>query len=63
MTDTTIPVSNAVKAQIDEIKEEGETFNRTLQRLIDNYESDGQMWTEQEIRALCRDELEQHARR
>ena len=57
MTDTTIAVSDDVKARIRELKAEGETFNGTLLRLAEAYESDGKRWTEAELRKLIRNEL------
>ena len=57
MTDTTIAVSNAVKEQIRSIQNDGETFNGTLQRLVENHKTSGELWTEDEIRHMVRDEI------
>lgn len=51
MTDTTIAVSDRVKALIDDEKLEGETYNATLLRLLDAQE--GSVWTEQEIEDIA----------
>jgi len=59
MTDTTIAVSNDVKERIRELKAEGETFNGTLLRLAEAYESDGRRWTEDELRSMIREEIRQ----
>lgn len=60
MADTTIGVSEEVKALIDDEKQPDESYNGTLKRLVG--EQEGTVWTEQEIRDLARDEMEQAVR-
>lgn len=63
MTDTTIAVSDDVKALIREMQNDGETFNGTLKRLADAYKSEGERWTREEIRAIAKETFREEARR
>jgi len=57
MTDTTIRLTQETKQALDEQKQPGESYNDTVRRLADaGY---GRAWTENEIRELIRDELQQ----
>lgn len=55
MTDTTIAVSDRVKSLLEKEKQEGETYNAVLLRLLGQQE--GEMWREKEIRELIREEM------
>lgn len=54
MGNTTIPCSREVKAKIDAEKKEGETYNGTLLRLIETYES---AVTESEAREIANEQI------
>jgi predicted CopG family antitoxin len=55
MTEATIGCSKDVKARIESIKEDHETFDGVLIRLVENYHEDGQRWTESELEAKIKD--------
>jgi predicted CopG family antitoxin len=56
---TTIQVTNDVRDQLDNRKEGDESYNTVLNRLLAD---GGQLWTEDELRALIRREFEEQAR-
>jgi predicted CopG family antitoxin len=56
---TTIQVTEQVRDQLDARKEGDESYNTVLLRLL---EDGGQLWTEDELRALIRQEFEEQAR-
>ena len=56
MADTTLPVSHDVREQLEQAKEPEETWNGFLLRLLESAETDGQMWTEGELRSISRQE-------
>jgi hypothetical protein len=62
MTDTTIAVDSDVKAKIEDLQYEYETFNQTLSRLADAYTDDGEKWTQAEIERIVDDRIEAKAR-
>jgi predicted transcriptional regulator len=63
MTDTTIAVDDDVKAKIESLQYEYETFNQTLSRLADAYEDDGKKWTQEEIQRIVDERLQEQVRR
>lgn len=63
MTEATIGVSKDVKARIKSIKEDHETFDGVLIRLVKNYQEDGQRWTEREIKDMVDRRIEDTLRR
>jgi len=63
MTDTTIAVDSDVKAKIEQLQYEYETFNQTLSRLADAYEDEGEKWTQEEIKRIVDDRLQEQVRR
>jgi len=61
MTDgTTIRLSDDTKQLLDKENKEGESRDETVRRLLGAAE--GQLWTDQEIRDIVRDEMETVAR-
>jgi len=53
MAEATIPVNNDVKAKVDAEKQEGETYNGTLLRLL----GENRSMTESEVREIVRQEV------
>jgi hypothetical protein len=49
---TTIQVSQDVKKQLEEVKTDDESYNAAVKRSL---EGSGVMWTEGEIRDMCRE--------
>jgi len=54
MTDATIPVSREVKDRVDQEKEDGETYNRLLRRLLDG---SGEYVTEKKAREIADEQI------
>ena len=56
MSKTTIQLTEATKALLDDHKQGQESYNDVVRRLAGD--STGQMWTEKEIRDMVQQELE-----
>ena len=63
MTEATIGCSKDVKARIESIKDDHETFDGVLIRLVENYQEDGQRWTEREIMDMVDRKISKELRR
>ena len=60
MAENSIGVQDSTKETLRQYKREGETWDRLLERLAEDYDQDGKRWTEAELRDLIRDELESY---
>jgi predicted CopG family antitoxin len=63
MTEATIGCSKDVKARVESVKADHETFDGVLIRLLENYHEDGQRWTERELEDLIDRRIENKLRR